>query len=312
MEALRRHSSSKGAPLRTRETQPRALLNAASENYFSALQIPLLKGRFFARTDTLGKPRVAIVNDVLAERYFAGQDPIGKQIAFDDTDFKSNPITIIGLVRGTRQIGLAKPPDAQLYLDFRQVPPATLWSQFLLKQIMTYAVRSSVNPLAVDKEVERVIHRVDPAQTIFHVATMKKIVSASVQSRRLGAILLSVFAGLALVVAAAGLYGVLSYMVTQKKREIAVRMALGARRDDVVRMIVSRALVLYAIGLAGGLLGVIWCGHLLSNMLTGVKPWDPVALGVTTAALLLVCFLAAWFPARRAASIDPYQALRSE
>src|SRR5581483_3091069 len=128
----------------------------------------------------------------------------------------------------------------------------------------------------------------------------------------LGAILLSVFAGLALVVAAAGLYGVLSYMVTQRKRDIAVRMALGARQDEVVRMVVSRALLLYAIGLVAGLVGVIWCGHLLSTMLAGVRPWDPVALGITTAVLLLVALLAAWFPARRAASLDPYQALRTE
>src|SRR5581483_10504149 len=132
----------KGRANPSRKTQPRALMNAASEHFFSALQIPLLKGRFFARTDTLETPRVAIVNDVLARRYFAGQDPIGKQIAFDDSDFKSHPITIVGVVQGTRQIGLAKPPDAQLYLDFRQVLPATLWSQFLLKKIMTYAVRS--------------------------------------------------------------------------------------------------------------------------------------------------------------------------
>ena len=148
-----------------RETQPRALLNAASDHFFSALQIPLLKGRFFARTDTLETPRVAIVNDVLARRYFTGQDPIGKQIAFDAGDFKANPITIIGVVQGIRQTGLANPPDAQLYLDFRQVPPATLSSQFLLKQIMTYVVRSNGDPVAVSKEVQRVIHRVNPAQT---------------------------------------------------------------------------------------------------------------------------------------------------
>jgi ABC-type antimicrobial peptide transport system permease subunit len=253
------------------------------------------------------------VNDVLARRYFAGEDPVGKQIAFDETDFKTNPITIVGLVRGSRQIGLDKPPDPQLYLSFRQVPPATLWSQFLLKQIMTYVVRvSSGDPNALNKEVQNVIHRVDPGQTIFHVATMKEIVLASVKSRRMGALLLSVFGFLALVVAVAGLYGVLSYMVAQKKRDIAVRMALGASRNEVVRMVVSHALVLYAIGLAAGLLGVIWCGRLLSSMLAGVQPWDLVALGITTVVLLVVSFVAAWFPARRAASIDPYQALRSE
>ncbi len=297
----------------TKKSQPRALLNATSENFFSALQIPLLKGRFFKKTDTLERPRVAIVNDVLVRRYFVGEDPIGKQIAFDDTVFRAHPITIVGVVRSTRQRGLAKPPEAQLYLDFRQVPPATLWSQFLLKQIMTYIVRvSNRDPAALNREIQQVINRVDPGQTVFHVATMQEIVSASVQSRRLGAILLSVFAGLALVVAVAGLYGVLSYVVLQRKRDIAVRMALGANRKDVVGMIIARALVLYAIGVAAGLVGVIWIGHLLSSLLVGVQPWDPVAMGLTTLVVLLSAFGAAWFPARRAASIDPYQALRSE
>jgi predicted permease len=294
------------------ETGPHASLNATSDDYFRSLGIALLKGRSFTRTDTLGKPRVAIVNDVLAKRYFGGQDPIGNQIAFDDSDFKSDPITIIGVVRGSRQRGLANPPDAELYLDFRQVPPATLWSQFLLKQIMSFVVRTSGDPATVANDVRRVIHRADPDQTIFHVETMEDIVSASVRSRRLGAILLSVFAGLALVVAAAGLYGVLSFMVAQRKRDIAIRMALGALQNEIVRMVVGRALVLYTIGLVGGLLGAIWCGHLLSNMLAGIQPWDPVALGITTAVLLLITFLAAWFPAQRAVSVDPYLTLRTE
>jgi putative ABC transport system permease protein len=302
----------KERPRPTPQWQPHASLNAASDDYFRALQIPLLKGRFFAKTDTLNQPRVAIINDVLAKRYFGGTNPIGKQITFDDPYFNAHPLTIVGVVLGSRQLRLAKPPDAELYLDFRQVPPATLWSQFLLKQIMTYVVRSTESPMTLSNAVQHVIHRVDPMQTVFHVATMQEIVSHSVQSRRLGALLLSVFAGLALIVAAAGLYGLLSYMITQRSRDIAVRMALGAKQSDVVRMIISRAIALYAIGLCAGLVGTIWCGHLLSNMLAGVRPWDPLALGLTTAILLLVALFAAWFPARRAASIDPYQALRSE
>jgi ABC-type antimicrobial peptide transport system permease subunit len=141
---------------------------------------------------------------------------------------------------------------------------------------------------------------------------MQEIVSASVRRRQLGVILLSVFAGLALIVAAAGLYGVLSYTITQKSRDIAVRIALGAGQNDVVRMIVWRALRLFAIGLGVGLVGVVWSGHFLSSMLAGVQPWDPVSLGITTAVLLIVTLLAAWFPARRAAAIDPHLALRSE
>jgi putative ABC transport system permease protein len=302
----------KDRPSPNPETAPHASLNAASDDYFRALGIALIRGRFFMRTDTLAKPRVAIVNDALAKRYFDGENPVGKQIAFDDSDFKSDPITIIGVVRGSRQSALASPPDAELYLDFRQVPPATPWSEFLLKQIMSFVVRTSGDPNTVANDIQRIIHRVDRAQTIFHVETMENIVSESVRSRRLGAILLSVFAGLALVVAAAGLYGVLSFIVTQRTRDIAIRMALGALQGEIVRMVVGRAVVLYAIGLVAGLTGVIWCGHLLSNMLAGIQPADPLALGMTTATLLLVSFLAAWFPARRAASVDLYFTLRAE
>lgn len=301
-----------GRPKPSPRNMPRAQLNAASEDYFRALGIPLLRGRFFARTDTLNQARVAIVNDVLAKRYFGDENPVGKQIAFDDTDPASKRITIIGVVHGSRQVALARPPDPELYLDFRQVPPATLWSQFLLKQIMTYVVRSSEPPANLQQDVRRIIQRVDPAQTIFHVANMEEIVSASVESRRLGAMLLSVFAGLALLVAAAGLYGLLSYTVMQKTRDIAVRMALGAQQNEVVQMVVFRAFALYMIALAAGLLGVVWCGHLLASMLPGVQPWDPVALGLTTAVLLPTALLAAWFPARRASAIDPYQALRTD
>ena len=253
-----------------------------------------------------------IVNDTLARRYFSGQDPIGKQIAFDDPGFPIQSGHDCRSVAGSRQIGLAIPPDAELYLSFRQVPPAILWSEFLLKQIMAYVVCSSGDPATMAMEVQRTIRQVDPEQTVFHVATMQEIVSASVESRRLAALLLSVLAGLAIVVAAAGLYGVLSYLISQKRRDIAVRMALGARKNDVLWMLASRALELYGVGAGCGLLGVIWCGRLLSNMLAGIRPWDPGALGITIAALLVIVVLAAWLPARRAASIDPYQVLRSE
>ena len=294
------------------QTGPRASLNAASDDFFRALKVPLLRGRYFEKTDSLGKTPVVIVNEALARRYFAGQNPIGKQVTFEDPESVAHPLTIVGVVRGSRQLGLGTPPDAELYLDFRQVPPGTLWSEFLLKQIMTYVVRVDGDPAAISGAVQRVIHRVDPAQTVFHVAMMGEIVLASVQSSRLAAILLSVFAGLALVVAAAGLFGVLSYMITQNSRNIAVRMALGARQTQVVRMIVLRAFVLYAIALCCGLIGVICCGRLLSSMLVGVRPWDAAALSATTAILLIVSLLAAWFPARKAAAIDPYEALRSQ
>ncbi|MGH9656497.1 MAG: FtsX-like permease family protein, partial [Bryobacteraceae bacterium] len=157
----------KGRPKPTPEMQPHASLNAASASYFRALEIPLLKGRLFAKTDTLSQPAVVIINDVLARRYFSGQDPVGKHITFDDPYFNKHPLSIVGVVRASRQLGLAKPPDAELYLDFRQIPPATIWSQFLLKQIMTYVVRSTESPATLIREVQHAIHRVDPMQTTF-------------------------------------------------------------------------------------------------------------------------------------------------
>jgi putative ABC transport system permease protein len=216
-------------------------------------------------------------------------------------------------VRGSRQTTLASPPDAEIYLlSFRQIPPGTIWAQFLLQQIMTYVVRTDRDPLAISSEVVRAIHTIDPVQTVFHMATMEEVVSSSVRGRRLGLILVAVFAGLALVVAAAGLYGVLSYLVSQRTRDIAVRLALGATREDVVRMIMSRALAVCGIGLSTGLFGAMWCGQVMAGMLADVRPWDPATLGVTSATLLLVAFAAAWFPGRRAASIDTCQALRTE
>lgn len=292
--------------------EPRASLNAVSEHYFTAMQIPLLQGRFFSNFDRLNSPRVALVNEDLAKRYFRGKDPIGQRISFGEPDSQAHPITIVGVVRSTRQRGMGIEPEPEIYLDFRQVPPATLWSQFLLQQIMTYVVRATGDPGALSKDIQHVIKGVDAGQTVFHTATMNEIVSASVESRRLGALLLSVFSGLALAVATVGLYGVLSYLVSNRRRDIAIRMALGARREEVIRMVILRALALYAVSVLIGVTAVFGAGRVLSNMLTGVKPWDPTALTGTLFALVLAAVLAAWFPAQRAASIDPYVALRND
>lgn len=300
-----------GAPQDVKH-QPHASLNSASEDLFQALGIPLLRGRFFSASDTQGSPRVAIVNDTLAQRYFPGGNALGKQVAFDDPDSVKHPLTIVGIVRGSKQRTLAKPAEPELYLSFRQIPPGTLWSDFLLKAIMTYVVRTDADPMTLSRAVTNTVHSMDSSQTVFHIATMDEIVSHSLESRRFTATLLGIFAALALIVAAAGLYALLSYTVGQRRREIAVRMALGARREHVIRSVVARAVRLYAIGLIVGILGAIWCGRLLSTMLSGVQPWDAMTLAGTAATLLVVSVLAAWIPARRAAAIDPMQVLRGE
>ncbi len=291
---------------------PTASINSASEDFFRALGIPLLRGRFFNQADTLNSPRVAVINQELVERHFAGEDPIGKQIAFDDPDSLKHPMTIVGVVTGSRQRTLAKPPEPEIYLCFRQIQPDSLWSDFLLKAIMTYVVRTQSEPTSLSRAITDTIHRMDSGQTVFHVATMDQIVSHSLENRRFTAILLGSFAALALIVAAAGLHALLSYTVGQRRREIAVRIALGARREHVIRGVVGRAVWLYGAGLAIGIAGAIWSGRFLSTMLAGVEPWDALTLGSTTVTLFVVAVLAAWLPARRAAAIDPMQVLRNE
>ncbi len=301
-----------GRPAADIRHAPNAALNSASEDFFKALGIPLLAGRFFTVEDNQAAPRAAIINDALAKKYFAGENPIGRRIAFDDPEYQKRPLTIVGVVRGSRQRELEQPPETEIYLCFRQIPPDTLWSDFLLKGIMTFAVRSGGNPAGLTKSIENALHSIDPDQTVFHVAAMDEIVSSRLDTRRFTAILLGVFAALALTVAAAGLYALLSYTVGQRRREIAVRIALGARSEDVIRGVVARAMWLYAMGLAAGVVGAVWCGRFLSVMLAGVEPWDAMTLLATAAALFIVSLLAAWFPARRAASIDPMRVLRME
>lgn len=301
-----------GRPTPPEGQGPTASINSASEDLFRALGTPLLRGRFFSATDTSGSQRVAIINDELARRYFSNEDAVGKQIAFDDPDSLQHPLTIVGIVRGIRQRTLAKPPEPEIYLSFRQIPRDTLWSDFLLKSIMTYVVRTEYEPATVQHAVESVIHGVDSSQTVFHVATMDQVVSHSLETRRFTTILLGTFAAIALLVAAAGLYALLSYAVGQRRREIAVRIALGARGDHVVRAVVARAVRLYAVSLSIGILGAAGCGRFLSTMLSGVETWDPLALGSAGLVLLAVSILAAWLPARRATAIDPMQVLRGE
>jgi predicted permease len=301
-----------GQPSPDPQNPPHAALNAASDGYFRALQIPLVRGRFFNGKDTSTTPRVAVINDVLARRYFNGQNPIGHQIAFDDPDPTAHPLTIVGVVRGSRQHALAQPPDPEIYLCYRQIPSDTLWSKFLLRTIMVFAIRTDGDPTALARGVQSEIHQVNSNQTLFFIETMDNVVAHSVQNRQLILVLLGVFAGLALLVAAAGLYAVLSYGVQQRTRDIAVRIALGARLDDVLGLIVGRASVLYALGLAFGLAGAIISGQLVTKMLVGVRAWDPLTLGASGIVLILVSFPAAWFPARRAASVDPMTALRME
>jgi putative ABC transport system permease protein len=301
-----------GSPETDIQHLPKAAINAASEGYFETLRIPLLRGRFFDEHDELQAPRVAVVNDSLAQRYFPGQNAVGRQITLPDVAYLGHPLTIVGIVRGSRQRALTAPPQPEIYVPVRQVPPNSLWSQFLLASISTYVVRTAGEPATLTSAVRGAIREVDPEQVLFHVESMDDVVSDFVQDRRLSLVLLSVFAGLALLVAAAGLYAMLAYTVQQRRADIAVRMALGAQRKDILRLIAGRALVLNVLGLGLGILGAALGGRVLSAMFFGARPWDLATLLGTCGILALFTLPAALVPALRAASLDMLAALKMD
>jgi putative ABC transport system permease protein len=307
------HSESIFKPVGSPETDiqrlPKAAINGADEDYFRALKIPLLRGRLFNEHDDLKAPGVVVVNDSMAQRFFSGQDALGQRIYVANA---GQPLTIIGIVHGSRQQVLNAPSQPEIYLAVRQLRPDSLWAQFLLASITTYVVRTDGDPESLTSAVRGAIREVDAEQVLFHIETMDNVVSDFVQDRRVSLVLLSIFAGLSLLVAAAGLYAMLAYTVQQQRPEIAVRMALGAQRKNILRLIVGRALLLCAIGLGLGVLGATLAGRLLSAMFFGARAWDPATLLATCAALALFTLPAALVPALRAASTDLWTALRAD
>jgi putative ABC transport system permease protein len=293
------------------EHPSKAALNAATEDYFAVMGIPLIKGRVFTASDDLGTQRVAVINDALARRYFADDDPIGKQITFGDPDFVKHPLNVIGVVRGSRQQALGEPPEPEIYFAVRQVPPASLWSQILLRNIITYVARTDGDPAGLINTVRGAITSVDASTTLFDVRTMDEVVSNVVQDRRLGLVLLAAFASLALVVAAIGLYAMLSYNVQQRRAEIALRLLLGAPRTNVFRLIAGRAVTIDLIGIGIGIAGAFTVGRLISHLLYGIQPWDPLTLAAACFVLMLITLPAAFIPAMRASSVNMLKALRS-
>lgn len=288
---------------------PKATINGADEDYFRALRIPLLRGRLFNEHDDLKAPGVVVINDSLAQRFFAGRDALGQRIYIANA---GRPVTIVGIVHGSRQQVLNAPSQPEIYLSVRQLQPDSLWAQFLLASITTYVVRTDGNPESLTGAVRGAIREVDPEQVLFHIETMDGVVSDFVQDRRVSLVLLSIFAGLSLLVAAAGLYAMLAYTVQQQRPDIAVRMALGAQRKNILHLIVGRALFLCALGLGLGVLGAALAGRLLSAMFFGARAWDPGTLLATCGVLVLFALPATLVPARRAASTDLLTALRTD
>lgn len=259
------------------------------------LGIPLRRGRDFDARDISGAPEVAVINEALARRYFPDEDALGKRIRVGDQPWH----TIVGIV-GNRRSGLDVEATPEMYYPMLQDPVP----------FMALVLRTTRDPRALAADVRNVVRAVDPDQPVFDIKTMEEVVDGSVSSRRLTMVLLSTFATLAIVLAAIGIYGVISYMVAQRTHEIGVRMALGAQRHDVLRLILGHGMVLATIGIGLGVTASLALTRVLSTLLFGVSSTDPSTFLAVSLLLATVALIAGYIPGRRATKVDPIIALR--
>jgi putative ABC transport system permease protein len=281
-----------------------ALYYLVSPDYFRTIGIPVLEGRGFSDHDREGAPPVAIVNDEFVRLHYPAEDPIGKVVRMGRNSSRTREI--VGVVGSVKHYSLRDKPQAQMYEPFRQFPNTG----------MTFVMKTSVEPSTLAAAVRREIQAVDPHQPVADTGTLSAMLSRSTTLPRVQTMLLATFAGIALVLAAVGLYGVMAYAVSQRTQEIGIRMALGARPGSVLRLVIGQALVLTGVGLCIGLATAALLARVLSGLLEAVlfqvAPSDLATLSVVPLVLTLVALLATVIPARRAMRIDPIEALRSE
>ncbi len=296
-----------GQPLLAVADQPRAKFRAASGGYFKALGIRLLRGRLFNESDGERTPKVVVINEATAQRYWPGQDPIGRRVLSgnDETAWS----TIIGVVANVKHAGLDTETSPETYYDYRQIPADAI---NFAEAIMYLVIRTGTDPAAMTSAVRRELHEVDPDQPVFNVRTMDQVVEASVAEPRFRTLLLGIFAALALVLAAIGLYGVMSYSVTQRINELGVRVALGAGPVQIWSLVVGRALRMALIGIGMGLVVAALTTWTMSRLLFGVRAMDAMTFGVTCVLTITVALAASSLPALRALRVDPAVALRTE
>ena len=281
-------------------------------HFFKTLGVSVLRGRVFTETDTAKAPAVAIVNEAFARKYWPKGDPLGQRLTVHEgMGNKAEDATreIVGVVGNVREFGPASNPPPVLYVPNTQVGDSlTALGNAVLPN--AWAVRTSVDPMTLAAQVRREITKVDPRQAIFDLRPMDEVIQKSLANRGFVLVLLSVFAGIAMLLAAIGIYGVISYAVEQRTHEIGIRIALGAGRGDVTGMVVRHGMAMAGIGVAVGLAAAFGLTRVLASLLYGVKPADPLTFSIVAASLTAVALLAAWIPARRATRVDPVIALR--
>ncbi len=293
-----------GRPPLTIDKWPGGNYRTVTTDYFPTMNIPILQGRNFNSRDVENAPLVMIVNEALAKRDFPNDTAVGKRINLGNNDANGQPVwfEIVGVAANVRSIDLRDEPIPEFFLSGLQDSFAN----------MSLVVRTSVEPASVAASVRRAAAEVDKAAAVSDVKTMERRVYQAVMQPRFNVVLLGLFSGIALLLSAAGIYGVTAYSVTQRTHEFGIRMALGAQAGDVLRMIIRQGMLLISIGLAVGLLAAFALTRLLKTLLFGVSVTDPLTFVVITVLLSVVALLACYIPARRATKVDPLVALRYE
>ncbi|MEN3332604.1 MAG: hypothetical protein V7641_1969 [Blastocatellia bacterium] len=288
-----------------------ALMNPVSAGYIKAMGIPLLRGRFITEQDTKNTPHIAVIDEYMARDLFSGEDPVGQRMTIPGNNKMPDiPFEIVGVVGHVKHFGLDAPKEIpfQFYMPYVQIP-----DDFLIGFLgMGLVARTAGDPAAMAAPMKETILAIDKDQPVTAVRTMEQVLADSLAQRRFTMLLLGLFAGLALVLASVGIYGVMSYTVAQRTHEIGVRMALGARPGDVLRMVVRQGMALAGIGVAIGLAVAFALTRLMSSFLFGVSATDPLTFIVLSLLLAGVALAACYVPARRATKVDPMVALRYE
>jgi putative ABC transport system permease protein len=277
---------------------------AVTPDYFATMGIPLLQGRPFAETDDTSGKGVAIINEAFARQFFPNENPLGQSVG-DITDVDKDSPTefeVVGVIGNVRGTALDKEPVPEIYTPYRQTP----------RTFGQLAIRTEQNALGIFNAVRREIRSLDPNQTVANPNTLENLISDSITPQRFNLVLLSIFAGIGLLLTLVGIYGVISYHVADNTREIGIRLALGAQRRDVLKLVIGRGLMLALTGIAIGMAGAFGLTRLMESLLFGVRATDPLTFSVIAGLFGLAALLACWLPARQATKVDPMIALRMD
>jgi predicted permease len=278
-------------------------VTSVTPEYFKVLQAPLIRGRYFAEDDQPGKQLVVIVDETTARTFWADRDPIGRRLSVRSFRGAANPpwSTVVGVIKDIKNDGLDQSGSPHIYSPIYQVPRL---------RNLSVIVQTSLSATSLEPLIRREIQAVDPDLPVFNVRTMNEVIDGSLASRRFSAELVGVFAIVALLLASVGIYGLLAYLVGQRSQEIGVRIALGAQRSDILRLILTQGALLAGVGVCVGLTLAAVTAPLIAALLYGIHAIDPIVFLAVPLILLVVSFAASYIPARRAAKISPIVALR--